>query len=322
MADAPQPSYDAPETIIPDVKVEHLYAPYCAGFRVVRLLERIYQLKVIAYNLVELRGTKPILPPHVDRKYREIVGGGRVPYGGLFFVNEKYVGSAFQDAIFRELDRLGVPKVGEPFEPLPHPRLLDQAQARGTLLIRAMTMDDTSGHGNPSPAYCTELQFGAHGNQETVGLLAGWTSLYGCCMLGAYLRGQAAGFVTFVPREELWRLGWYENLHEPPERGERAKVLSVICLHVYPGARRRGVATALLSELIEYGRDHHFQRIIAYTGCRHMNTIGQSAGNRFPYEQAGFSQEKILVQPGPPRTPEDTSSRQYQGLAMMVHTLK
>ncbi len=305
-----------------EVVVEHLYAPYCAGFRVVRLLEQVYGLTVVSFNVVELRdGGGPVMPSYVSEKYREIVEGGRVPYGGLFFVNGRYVGTAFQDVIFHVLDRMGVPRVGLPPEPLPHPRLKDQAQAEGTLFIRAVTQEDLSGHGNPSPAYCTELQFGPYGNPETIGLLAGWTGRYGCCMLGAYIRGQAAGFVSFAPREELWRLGWFERFYELPAPGEMEEVLLVLCLHVYPGARQRGVATALLTELIEYARDHHYRRILAYTGCRHMESIGQSAGTRFPYERAGYLLEQVLVAPGEPKAPGDTSSRQYQGLARMSYTL-
>jgi GNAT superfamily N-acetyltransferase len=128
-----------------------------------------------------------------------------------------------------------------------HPELLDQSQADGTLIVRAVTQDDLSGHGNPSPAYCTELQFGSQGNPETVGLLAGWIGRYSCAMFGAYIRRQAAGFITFAPREELWKLGWFEEVYDPPVPGEREEVLTVLCLHVYPGARQRGVATALVS---------------------------------------------------------------------------
>lgn len=306
---------------LPNVRIEHLYAPYCAGFRIVRLLEKVYGLSVVPYNIIELRG-QPVhhLPPYILKKYHEITDGNRVPYGGLFFVNGRYVGSAFQDTLFEELDRLGVPRVGVPFDPLPHPILMDQSQAEGTIFIRAVTQDDLSGHGNPSPAYCTELQFGSHGNPETIGLLAGWTGRYGCCMLGAYIRGQAAGFISFAPREELWRLGWFEDTHEAPAPGEVQQVLAVLCLHVYPGARQRGVATALLYELIEYARDHRYQKIVAYVGMRPMLGIGQSAGNRFPYEHVGFKAEP-LVPPGEARFPDDTGSRQYQGLARLTFSL-
>lgn len=313
----PTPTVASP----PAVLIEHLYAPYCAGFRVVRLLERVYNLKVVPYNVIEIKETGSLsLPPYLLEKYREIADGSRVPYGGVFFINGRYAGSAFQDTIFEELERMGIPRVGQALDPLPHPMLMDQNQAEGTIFIRAVTQDDLSGHGNPSPAYCTELQFGPHGNPETVGLLAGWTGRYGCCMLGAYIRGQAAGFVSFVPREELWRLGWFESNHEPPEPGEERQVLNVLCLHVYPGARQRGVAVSLLSELIDYARDHGYQKIIAYTGFRHMTSIGQSAGNRFPYERCGFKLE-TLIPPGSPRNPDDTGSRQYQGLARMVYHL-
>lgn len=314
---------DGPVRQVPAVHIEHLYAPYCSGFRIVRLLERLYGLKVTPYNIVELQEGGPAsrLPPHIREKYLEITAGGRVPYGGVFFLNGRFVGSAFQDVIFEELDRLGVPKTGVPFDPLPHPVLLDQSQAEGTIFIRAVTQDDLSGHGNPSPAYCTELQFGATGNPETIGLLAGWTGRYGCCMLGAYIRGQAAGFVSFVPREELWRLGWFEELHEPPHPAEQQMTLCVLCLHVYPGARDRGVAVSLLTELIEYARDHHYHKIVAYVGMRPMKLIGQSAGNRFPYERVGFRAE-TLIPPGEARGPDDTGSRQFQGLARMVFELQ
>lgn len=303
------------------VVIEHLYAPYCAGYRVVRLLERVYGIKPVPYNVIEMKeGGVSRVPAHIYEKYCEIVEGSRVPYGGLFFLNGQFVGSAFQNTIFEALDKLGLPRLASPFDPLPHPILMDQSQAEGTIFIRAVNQDDLSGHGNPSPAYCTELQFGSHGNPETIGLLAGWTGRYGCCMLGAYIRGQAAGFITFAPREELWRLGWFESLHEPPEPGEEQQVLTVLCLHVYPGARQRGVATSLLRELVDYARDHHYQKIIAYTGFRPMLTIGQSAGNRFPYERVGFKAESLIA-PGAARSPDDSGSRQYQGLAKLVFHL-
>jgi GNAT superfamily N-acetyltransferase len=307
----------------PPPLIEHLYAPYCAGFRIIRLLESVYGLAVISYNVVELRdGSGPSMPPYIEARYREIVNGGRIPFGGLFFVNGQYMGSAFQDLVFNELDRLGVPRLGLPPQALKHPRLRDQGQASGTLLIKAVTQDDLSGTGNPSPAYCTELQFGPEGNPETVGLLAGWIGRYGCCMLGAYIGGQAAGFVTFAPREEVWKLGYFEAGHEPPQPGEAAEVLTVLCLHVYPGVRRQGVATALITELVEYARDHAYRQIVAYAGMRSMKSVGQSAGNRYPYERSGFTLDRVLVQPGEPRYPHDTSSRQYQGLARLVYNLE
>ena len=305
----------------PPVLIEHLYAPYCSGVRVVRLLAAVYGLSVVPYNIVDMDArTRALLPPHILEKYKEIVEGGRVPYGGLFFVNGRYCGSAFQNTVFEELDRLGVPRIGDPPEALDHPALKNHEQASGTIFIRAVTQDDLTGHGYPSPAYCTELQFGDYGNPESIGLLAGWIGRYGCCMLGAYIDRQAAGFVSFAPQREIWRLGWFEDCHERPPATRREPTLVVLCLHVYPGARRRGVATALISELIEYGRDHRYGRIVAYTGCRPMETIGQSAGNRFPYERAGFKLEEVLVAPGAPLFPGDTSSRRYQGLARLVYT--
>jgi len=303
------------------VKVEHLYAPYCAGYRIVQYLQQVYGQSVVPYNVIELQAMKwPIMRPHIREKYYPIIAGGRVPYGGLFFINERYVGTGFRDSVIHEMDRLGVPRIGEPPAHSPHPQLLDQAQAEGTLIIRAVTQDDLSGYGNPSPAYCTELQFGSRGNPETVGLLAGWTGRYGCCMLGAYIDKLAAGFVTFAPREEVWKLGWFETIHEPMVPGEVEEVLVILCLHVYPGARGRGVATALISEVIEYAKDRGFRKILAYVGLRSMKAIGQSAGNSFPYERNGFRKD-ILISPGKPRSPEDTGSRQYQGLAKMTYEL-
>ena len=320
MSDQSDPSIVTFETK-PRALVEHLYAPYCAGYRIVQYLEKVFGVSVVSYNIIELQETHwPIMPPHIREKYYQIVAGGRVPYGGLFFVNGRYVGTGFRDSVIHELDRLGIPRIGEPPTHSPHPQLLDQNQAKGTLIIRAVTQEDLSGHGNPSPAYCTELQFGDKGNPETVGLLAGWTGRYGCCMLGAYIDHFAAGFVTFAPREEIWKLGWFETIHEPMVRGETEQVLVILCLHVYPGARRRGIATSLVAEVIEYAKDRGYKKIIAYTGLRSMKTIGQSAGNSFPYERNGFTKE-VLVPPGKPHSPGDTGSRQYQGLARMTYVV-
>lgn len=300
------------------VLIEHLYSPYCAGYRVVQILEHVYGLTAVSFNVIEMGDTDLSgVPSHILEKYHEITRAGRVPYGGLFFVNGRYVGSAFQDRVFEEVERLGVPRIGRPPAPLPHPQVLDQAQAAGTLIIRAITQDDLSGHGNPSPAYCTELQFGPHGNPETISLLAGWTGRYGCCMFGAYIQRQAAGFITVAPREEVWKLGWFEASHDPITPREIEKVLVVLCLHVYPGARGRGVATSLIAEVLDYARDRCYRKVIAYTGLRAMRTIGQSAGTAYPYKKNGFTTE-VLIPPGDPKRPGDTGSRQYQGLARMT----
>jgi GNAT superfamily N-acetyltransferase len=77
----------------------------------------------------------------------------------------------------------------------------------------------------------------------------------------AYLGGEAAGWVSVVPRRELERI-------EPPDQGptgaDEGPVWAITCFVVRPGRRRQGVAGALLDAAIDHARDRGAAIVEAY----------------------------------------------------------
>jgi GNAT superfamily N-acetyltransferase len=105
--------------------------------------------------------------------------------------------------------------------------------------------------------------------------------------LVAYLEDTAVGWCSFGPRPAMERLMRSQTIPrlDPPD------TWCIVCFVVAPGARRRGVAQALLNATVAYARSHQAQAIEGYP----IETNGQRVSGAFAYvgtvsmfERAGF----------------------------------
>ncbi len=103
----------------------------------------------------------------------------------------------------------------------------------------------------------------------------------------AYVDGEPAGWVGFGPRERIGRLvrsRTIPNVDDVP-------VWAIYCFTVRVGYRRRGIARALLSALIEYAREQGAPALEAYpvdTGGRRIDGTAAYVGTAGMFEAAGF----------------------------------
>jgi GNAT superfamily N-acetyltransferase len=97
----------------------------------------------------------------------------------------------------------------------------------------------------------------------------------------AYEDGVAVGWVSVAPREEYGQL--MRSKHYGPAEEEDG-VWSIVCFHVHPTARHRGVAKALLAAAVEHALDHGATAVEAYPHGRRPDYMG--SGEMFA--AAGF----------------------------------
>jgi GNAT superfamily N-acetyltransferase len=99
--------------------------------------------------------------------------------------------------------------------------------------------------------------------------------------------GRAVGWVGFGPREDFPRLGASRVIPQLP--GD--DVWTVNCFVVAKGARRSGVAGALLEAAVAYARDHGAGVVEGYptrAGGAKVSAAGLYTGTEGMFERSGF----------------------------------
>jgi GNAT superfamily N-acetyltransferase len=98
----------------------------------------------------------------------------------------------------------------------------------------------------------------------------------------AYDDGVAIGWVSVSPREDYGHLA--RSKHYGPLEEEDGDVWSIVCFHIHPSARRKGVAKALLGAAVEHALQQGARAIEAYPHQRRPDYMGSAA----MFEEAGF----------------------------------
>jgi GNAT superfamily N-acetyltransferase len=97
----------------------------------------------------------------------------------------------------------------------------------------------------------------------------------------AYEEGNPIGWVSVSPREDYGQLA--RSKHYGPVE-EEVGVWSIVCFHVHPTARHRGVAKALLGAAVEHAFDHGASAVEAYPHQGRADYMGSAQ----MFEAAGF----------------------------------
>jgi ribosomal protein S18 acetylase RimI-like enzyme len=97
----------------------------------------------------------------------------------------------------------------------------------------------------------------------------------------AYEDGVAVGWVSVSPRQDFGQL--VRSKHYGPPEDEEG-VWSIVCFHVHPTARHRGVAKALLEAAIEHAVRRGASAVEAYPHERRADYMGSAE----MFEAAGF----------------------------------
>jgi GNAT superfamily N-acetyltransferase len=97
----------------------------------------------------------------------------------------------------------------------------------------------------------------------------------------AYEDGVAIGWVSVSPREDFGHLA--RSKHYGPAEPEEG-VWSIVCFHIHPSARRKGVAKALLHAAVEHALRRGARAIEAYPHQRRPDYMGSAE----MFEAAGF----------------------------------
>ena len=98
----------------------------------------------------------------------------------------------------------------------------------------------------------------------------------------AYEDGVAVGWVSVSPREEYGQL--MRSKHYGPGEKVEGGVWSIVCFHVHPAARHKGVARALLGAAIEHAVANGAAVIEAYPHERRPDYMGSAE----LFRSAGF----------------------------------
>jgi GNAT superfamily N-acetyltransferase len=256
------------------VIVDHLFRPYCSGFNLLRLVtEAFSNVEVRRYNVLILDQQRLAeLPRHVEAAVR---AGEPSNFGGEFYVNGRLIPGNLQ-ALENAIQQAGgMRRTDASTWHQPLPKLSTEAPG---LLIRRITEEDVQGTGEQLPSFWCDLNAA---DPEVKQFLLRATQKYGCCMVGAYINGEACGFATFFPAEarEL-------PFSQPVSDG----TLRVGCMYVFPHRRRQGVATAILGEITAYARERGYRKIMARAGYADINSAikGTPAGAMSVYKKMGF----------------------------------
>jgi GNAT superfamily N-acetyltransferase len=97
----------------------------------------------------------------------------------------------------------------------------------------------------------------------------------------AYEDGVPVGWVSVSRREDFGQLS--RSKHYGPVADEQG-VWSVVCFHVHPTARHKGVAKALLGAAVEHALEHGASAVEAYPHERRADYMGSAE----MFEAAGF----------------------------------
>lgn len=89
----------------------------------------------------------------------------------------------------------------------------------------------------------------------------------------AYHNGEPVGWVSVAPREDFGQL--MRSKHYGPIEDE-AGVWSIVCFHVHPTARHKGVAKALLGAAVEHAIERGASAIEAYPHERRPDYMGSA----------------------------------------------
>jgi GNAT superfamily N-acetyltransferase len=105
--------------------------------------------------------------------------------------------------------------------------------------------------------------------------------------LVGYRDGEPVGWVSIGPRESYERLEHSKVL----ARVDDTPVWSIVCFVVARGARRKGVASAMLDAAIGYAREHGARVLEAYpvdTGGARLASASVYRGPLSMFQRAGF----------------------------------
>jgi GNAT superfamily N-acetyltransferase len=97
----------------------------------------------------------------------------------------------------------------------------------------------------------------------------------------AYEDGIPIGWVSVSPREDFGHLA--RSKHYGPVEEEH-DVWSIVCFHIHPSARHKGVAKALLHAAVEHALRRGASAIEAYPHQRRRDYMGSAE----MFEEAGF----------------------------------
>lgn len=105
--------------------------------------------------------------------------------------------------------------------------------------------------------------------------------------LVAYRDGEAVGWVSLGPRDDFARLHHSRVLGPVDDR----PVWSIVCFVVARGARKQGIANALLDAAVDYARQHGATLLEAYpvdTAGDRIPAANAYKGTLTMFERAGF----------------------------------
>ena len=121
----------------------------------------------------------------------------------------------------------------------------------------------------------------------------------------AYEDGVPVGWVSVSPQEDFGQL--VRSKHYGPVADEEG-VWSIVCFHVHPSARHRGLAKALLSAAVDHALSRGASAIEAYPHERRADYMGSAE----MFQAAGFrpvraASVRTIVRYLPPHSGQSTS---------------
>ncbi len=105
----------------------------------------------------------------------------------------------------------------------------------------------------------------------------------------AYGDGQVVGWCNAGNKESYPKLRENKELWD---QGEELSVKSVTCFLVAPGARRQGVALALLDRVARDAAEQGYRALEAYPASGELDCYAHYHGHPAMYENSGFTKHK------------------------------
>lgn len=262
--------------IMATVIVDHLFRPYCSGYRRARQIERCFSnVEVRSFDACKLMEEEfRIIPSHIADA---VLAGEPRSVGAAFFVNGQLVARGpGAEALDGVIERAGGERAAD--SAVWHSPFSQLADAPPGIHVNRIIENDIL-EKQPLPVFWCEL---SPADTECRQFLLDLTRKHGGILACAYVDGLPAGFVTFLPGEECDCL---------PPRAERCSdALRIVCLHVLPRHRRSGVASALIKEVMQIAEERGKSRVVVHAGWRDIDDrfSGACAGSKSPYLKLGF----------------------------------
>jgi len=268
-----------------------IYSPLCDKLSYIRKVAKRYGAVLREYNMWEIGDNElERLPQHVRDKILELRQGRDGFYAWVIFANCKYL-KDFES------------EYPLPMEEAPETLQVKEEQIEvKNIAVRPIDAKDieeglegvgvTDDAGRPFCLACLATSRMGEGDSRYIQTKRKEFYLYLIKVSGTFgflatQNDTVLAFVTFLPKAIARKIGYYTSTSD----GHLDKTLMVGCLFVPKQLRGEGLATRLISAVVDYAKENGYSKIEATTIPKELNYSWEWWA-KYPFEKLGFEMEQ------------------------------